>query len=307
MEVTSTNLGMRPCSSPFFAASSMRLMFPSESRGGPPGSRRRWTRRRRTPPPCRTPSGHPEVERVALGEERAHLLDLGAVVVLALEDGHPRARVLELADDVHAHAGPAATSTEMLSGSRSARAPRAGGGADSLGGGAESLGATRDLNERREAEAASGGERGGRQGIPRDGTGSRTARDRDDSVGRMHPTRPSNRRRRNARARRGEDWTGSSSRVAGRRTGHADGEGGHGGGWCVVGGCARFDVLARNRRRRWSERRAVIGQRAIGEKQTLVLESIRADLRTEDFRYRDQVGKRIQTPNRRHQQCARRW
>ena len=44
------------------------------------------------------------VERVSLGEEGAHLLDLRPVVLLALEHGHPRARVLELADDVHGDA-----------------------------------------------------------------------------------------------------------------------------------------------------------------------------------------------------------
>ena len=55
---------------------------------------------------------------------------------------------------------PPATSTEMLSGSRSARAPRALGAArTALGAARKALGATRDLNERREAEAASGGER----------------------------------------------------------------------------------------------------------------------------------------------------
>ena len=44
------------------------------------------------------------VERVSLGEEGAHLLDLRPVVLLALEHGHPRPRVLELANDVHGDA-----------------------------------------------------------------------------------------------------------------------------------------------------------------------------------------------------------
>jgi len=44
------------------------------------------------------------VERVSLGEEGAHLLDLRPVVLLALEHGHPRPRILELADDVHGDA-----------------------------------------------------------------------------------------------------------------------------------------------------------------------------------------------------------
>lgn len=95
------------------------------------------------------------VERVSLGEEGAHLLDLRPVVLLALEHGHPRPRVLELANDVH---GDARSSRDedadvvwVEVGARGLGAD-GGGGADGLGG-AELLGSGAGL----EGEGPGGG------------------------------------------------------------------------------------------------------------------------------------------------------
>ena len=94
------------------------------------------------------------VERVSLGEEGAHLLDLRPVVLLALEHGHPRPRVLELADDVHGDARSSRDEDADVVGVEvGARGLGADGGAHDGLGGAELLGSGAGL----EGEGPGGG------------------------------------------------------------------------------------------------------------------------------------------------------
>ena len=94
------------------------------------------------------------VERVSLGEEGAHLLDLRPVVLLALEHGHPRPRVLELTDDVHGDARSSRDEDADVVGVEvGARRLGADGGAHDGLGGAELLGSGAGL----EGEGPGGG------------------------------------------------------------------------------------------------------------------------------------------------------